>query len=83
MKLPLSGLYERVLYISFMDDDTIIARDINGAPSVLVRKVEDYFDENDYDYAAAAAALPEGGSSYLDSLELPAAGAHSLFTGGP
>jgi len=67
VKLPLSGLYERVLYISYMDDDMVIARDVGGAPSVLVRKAEEYL----LPYAAveAAAALP----SYGDSFELPAA----------
>jgi hypothetical protein len=72
IKLPLSGMYERVLYVSYMDDDTVIARDVNGAPSVLVRKEPDYFAE---DYGGSAAgALPSGGAraSYLDSLELPA-----------
>jgi len=67
MKLPLSGLYERVLYVSYMDDDTVIARDVGGAPSVLVRKVEEYVYEDGH----AAAALP---GTYLDSLELPAPG---------
>lgn len=71
VKLPLSGLYERVLYVSYMDDDTVIARDVNGAPSVLVRKPEmdEYFtlaEEQDGKYV-----LEGGGSSYLESLELP------------
>ena len=72
VKLPLSGLYERVLYVSFMDDDTIIARDVNGAPSVLVRKMEEYNFGVDENELKDLTALPAAGTLYLDSLELPA-----------
>ena len=67
VKLPLSGLYERVLYVTYMDDDTVVARDVSGAPSVLVRKTEDFV--GDAAPAKPAAFLAEG-STYMDNLEI-------------
>lgn len=36
-KVPVSGLYERMLYVSYLDSDTMVLRDIQGAPTVLRR----------------------------------------------
>lgn len=35
--MPVSGLFERMLYVSYLDSDTMVLRDIQGAATVLRR----------------------------------------------
>jgi hypothetical protein len=59
--IPAPLQLKRTLFITYLDDDIIIARDNSGSPDLLVRKAKDFYNN-------------EGVPSYTDSDWSPGSG---------
>mmetsp|Transcript_9113 Transcript_9113/g.18865 ORF Transcript_9113/g.18865 Transcript_9113/m.18865 type:complete len:340 (-) Transcript_9113:425-1444(-) len=45
IEVPLTGSYERVMLISYLDDDLMVARNVNGTPEILRKIPEPVVEE--------------------------------------
>ena len=60
LAVPDALQYSRLLYITYLDDDLMVARDESGVPEILVRKEKEFLDSFTGEPSAADDDLAPG-----------------------